>query len=73
MNILDTCINRKKVRKMNIFKQAEEIDADYMDYQTGIVYHIQEYNRCKRMGIPTPGIRASLHGEFIGVIREPEK
>jgi hypothetical protein len=51
---------------MDIYKQAEEMDADYMD-KNGNVYKIQEYNRAVKRGLPTEGIKVvSPDGEFLG-------
>ena len=62
-------------RIMDIFEYAKEYDADYYEMQTGNIYHVQEYNRAKRLGLPTPvdGIRVSRDGETIGVVREHKK
>jgi len=56
---------------MDIFKYAQEYDADYMDMHTGYIYHVQEYNRAKKFGLPTIGIRVSDdEGNNIGYVRE---
>lgn len=56
---------------MDIYKKAKEMDADYMDMNTGYIYKIQDYNRAKRMGLPTPGIAVyDSDGNFIGIARE---
>lgn len=56
---------------MDIFKQAAEMDADYYDFHTGNTYLIQEYNRAKRLGLPTLGIRVvDPEGNIIGIVRE---
>lgn len=34
---------------MDIYKQAENMDADYMDPNTGYIYRIQNYNRMKKL------------------------
>ena len=58
---------------MDIFKRAEEFDADYYEMRTGYTYHIQEYNRAKRFGLPTIGIRVTdYEGNEVGYCREPE-
>lgn len=62
---------------MDIFEQAKKMDADYYDHHTGYIYHIQEYNRIKRFGLPNihGGMRVSdaVTGEFIGIVREPKE
>jgi len=56
---------------MDIFEYARECDADYMDMHTGYIYHVQEYNRSKKFGLPTIGIRVSDdEGNHIGYVRE---
>ena len=61
---------------MDIFEQARTMDADYLDMATGYIYHIQQYNRCKKLGLPNlyGGILVtdSCTGEIIGVVREEE-
>lgn len=55
---------------MDIYQQADAMDADYYDMETGNIFLIQEYNRARRFGLPTPGIRViSPDGEFIGYAR----
>ena len=52
---------------MDIYKQAEEIDADYMDPNTGYIYKIQEYNRMKKyFGIDGKIRVTNLEGKTIG-------
>ena len=47
------------------------MDADYYDFHTGNTYLIQEYNRAKRLGLPTLGIRVvDPEGNIIGIVRE---
>ena len=59
---------------MDIYKQAEEMDADYYDPTTGYIYLIQEYNRAKKLGLPTPGIKVKdSNGNIIGVARPKEE
>ena len=56
---------------MDIFEQAAKMDADYYDPHTGNIYLIQEYNRAKRFGLPTLGIRVvGPDGNIIGIVRE---
>lgn len=57
---------------MDIFKQAAKMDADYYDFSTGHIYLIQEYNKAKRLGLPTEGIKVvdSLTKQVIGIVRE---
>ena len=51
----------------DIYKYAEENPyADYMDMHTGYIYHIADYMRAKRFGLPTPGIAVSENGKIIG-------
>ena len=57
---------------MDIYKKAEECDADYYDFSTGNIYLIQEYNRAKRLGLPTPGIRVRMPDGTIGIVRKKE-
>ena len=49
-----------------IYKRASEMDADYYEMSTGRIYHIQEYNRAKKFGLPSQGIRVSVDGHTIG-------
>ena len=57
---------------MDIFEYAKNYNADYYDPNTGYIYHVQEYNRTKKFGLPTNGIRVSdMEGNDIGVV--PEK
>ena len=56
---------------MNIFEQAKEFDADYLDANTGYIYRIQDYNRAKKLGLPAIGISVyDLDGNFIGIVKE---
>lgn len=58
---------------MDIFEQARLFpNADYYDFHTGLIYHIQEYTKAKKMGLPTNGIRISSasDGETIGYVKE---
>lgn len=54
---------------MDIYEQAEKMDADYYDFHTGYIYGIQEYNRAKKFGLPTPGIKVYDNGVCIGIAR----
>lgn len=59
---------------MDIFEQAEKFDADYYDPHTGYIYCIQQYNRCKKLGLPNPYggmLVMDIDGNTIGVVREP--
>jgi hypothetical protein len=60
---------------MDIFEQAKKMDADYLDNTSGYIYRIQNYNHCKRLGLPTLGIQVidSANGEEIGWIPEPDR
>ena len=64
------CQVHPKINGMDIFEYAKQFNADYMDMYTGIIYHIQDYNHAKRMGIPNLGIRVSQDGNTLGYIRE---
>lgn len=58
---------------MDIFKYAEEFEADYYDPVNFVIYKVQNYNRSKRFGIPNnvPGIEiVDLDGNSIGYIPE---
>ena len=58
---------------MDIFKYAEEFDADYYDPEKCQIYKVQNYNRIKKLGIPNnvPGIEVTdLDGNTIGYIPE---
>jgi hypothetical protein len=56
---------------MDIYKQAKEMDADYMDVNTGYIYKIQDYNKAKKLGLPTAGIEVyDSEGNFIGIAKE---
>ena len=51
----------------DIYQYAEKNPhADYMDMHTGYIYHIADYMRAKRFGLPTPGIAVSENGKIIG-------
>ena len=55
---------------MDIFKYAKEYDADYYDMSKGYIYHVQEYNRAKRLGLPTEGIKVTRDDVLIGYVTE---
>ena len=59
---------------MDIWNFARSVDfgADYLDPNTGYIYHIMEYGRAKKFGLPDVygGIRVSENGVTIGVVRE---
>jgi hypothetical protein len=56
---------------MDIFKYAKEFNADYYDPHTGNIYKVQNYNKCKKLGIPTEGIEVTnLEGVHIGTVLE---
>ena len=56
---------------MDIFKYAEEFNADYYDPSTGYIYKVQKYNNDKKLGIPTNGIEVqNLEGQTIGYVPE---
>ena len=40
----------------DIYEYAKNFDADYFDPKTGYIYKVQDYNRCIKSGLPTPGI-----------------
>ena len=56
---------------MDIFKYAEEFNADYYDPVNGNIYKVQDYNNKKKLGIPTEGIEVTnIEGTTIGVVLE---
>ena len=60
---------------MDIYAYAESIDygADYLDMHTGYIYHIQEYGRALKMGLPTPGILVTDgEGNELGYAKKKE-
>lgn len=61
---------------MDIWAYARRIDfeADYYDPHTGYIYHLQEYGKARKLGLPAPydGIRVSENGVTIGVVHEEE-
>ena len=60
---------------MDIFNQAAACpNADYYDIWTGNTYHIAEYTRAKRFGLPNLGIRVTdQFGNELGYVREREE
>ena len=60
---------------MDIFEQAAACpNADYYDMWTGNTYHIAEYTRAKRFGLPNLGIRVTdQFGNELGYVREREE
>ena len=57
---------------MDIFEQAKKMDVDYLDHNTGYIYQIQDYNKAKKLGLPTEGIHVyDTSGNYIGIVREP--
>ena len=57
----------------DIYKYAEEFDADYYDMNTGKTFHVQEYNRLRRLGLPTPGIAVTIDGILLGYAQRIEE
>ena len=59
---------------MDIFEYAKEFNADYHDFRTGKIYHVQEYNNAKKNGLPppVPGIRVTQDGKEVGYVPDPE-
>lgn len=56
---------------MDIFKYAEEFNADYYDPVNGVIYKVQDYNNKKKLGIPTEGIEVTnLEGVTLGMVLE---
>ena len=57
---------------MDIFEYAKHHDADYYDNNTGLIYKVQDYNRCIKEGRPTPGIVVidSFTGEFVWYVKK---
>lgn len=57
----------------DIYEWAKEYNADYYDNNTGYIYHVQEYNRLVKLGLPTIGIKVSENGVLIGYAHRMEK
>lgn len=54
---------------MDIYKQANEMNADYYDFNTGYIYKIQEYNLAK-IENPDAQIRVTdSEGNTVGYAR----
>ena len=59
---------------MDIFKYAEEYDADYHDVIRGRIYKVQNYNLAKKRGLPARmEVVDDMTGELIGYVEEKEK
>ena len=45
-----------------------DLNVDFNDMNTGYLFHIQDYNRSKRFGLPVNGIRVTIIGttEIVG-------
>ena len=44
-----------------------DLNTDYMDMNTMNMYKIQEYNRAKKLGLPTAGIKVvTPEGKLVG-------
>lgn len=56
---------------MDIYKYAEEHDADYMDMSTGYIYKVQEHNKLKKLFDIDADIKVvdSMTGRLIGYAR----
>lgn len=56
---------------MDIFEYAKEFNADYYDPHTGYIYKVQDYNKRKKLGVPTNGIEVTdLVGNTVGYVSE---
>ncbi len=59
---------------MDIFDYAKEFNADYYDPNTGNIYKVQNYNKCKKLGLPTNGVEVTdIEGKTIGYVPENKK
>lgn len=57
---------------MDIYRQAEKMNADYLDPSSGYIYKIQDYNKEKKLN-PEAKIKVvSLDGKVIGYARKLE-
>ena len=56
----------------DIYEYADEYNADYYDMNTGKTFHVQDYNRLRRMGLPTPGIAVTIDGILLGYAQRME-
>ena len=54
---------------MDIFEYAKNNNADYYDFHTGCIYHVQDYNRALKLGLPTDGILVTCDGMLVGIVR----
>jgi len=53
--------------EFDIYAYAETHDEDYLDEETGCIFKVQEYNRCRRNGWPTKGIEIhDFRGNSVG-------
>ncbi len=44
-----------------------ELGVDFYDMKTGEIYQIQQYRKCRMMGLPTKGVRiVGPSGDIIG-------
>ena len=51
---------------MDIY-QCFDLGVDFYDMNTGRIYEINQYRKCKMMGLPTPGVRIiGPDGSIIG-------
>lgn len=58
---------------MDIFKWAEDYNygADYMDPNTGYVYHLQEYGKLMKSGLPyEKKVKVTCGGKLIGYVED---
>lgn len=59
---------------MDIYEYAETTNADYYDFSTGYIYKVQDYNKAKKLGLPTPGIEVvDIFGNHVGYARNVNK
>lgn len=58
--------NMSSNKGFDIYKYADEFDADYYEMGTGRIYHVQDYNRARKYGLPTNGIAVTENGVLIG-------
>ena len=54
---------------MDIFEYAKTNNGDYYDFHTGYIYHVQDYNRALKLGLPTDGILVTCDGMLVGIVR----
>ena len=48
------------------FHDCLELDVDYMDMNNGYIYHIQEYNKARKLNLMTLGIRVTVDRQLVG-------